>query len=853
MSDKVKTFRELTADQQPYAGGKGGALARMFQAGYPVPDGFLILPTAFVDDALAPDAWIKVQAQLDRLRSADPSTAFAVRSSAMSEDSAQASFAGEFETVLNVRTDEEVRDAIRSVYHSRQSERVQAYSQARGMAPTAPGGGHEIAVVVQRLVHAHASGVLFTANPLTGQRDQAMISAAWGLGEAIVGGLVTPDTLLVDKPTGRVVERQTADKEVMTVLLGSGTEEQPVPDALRHEPVLSDAQAAELVALGVQIETLYNMPMDVEWTLSQQGEAAEPSFAIVQARPITALPPAPTERGTATLSPPAGWKLPQGSYMAIRNNIVELMAEPLSPLFRTLGLAAVNASMHRLLGSFFGKADLMPEEIIIAVNQYAYYNGSWSAGQLARILLRSVGITKYMFTGAVERWTEEGRPRYVATVEQWQATEWRELPATELLAAARLLTEAAIDAYGAMVSGLIPAAWISEALFTMTYRRLIKRRNDPEAPIYLLGYDSLPILAEKSLYDLAQWVRGRAGLAAYVAATPAGQLAADLEREPAPARVAPADWQEWEDGFHAHLQRYGHTIYNLDFANPVPGDDPAPLLEACKLFVQGQGVNPHERQRAAAKRRDEATLAMLNRLGGLRLKLFRKCLAPAQRYAPLREDALADVGLGYPLLRQMLRELGHRFVVGAAIDQPDDIYWLEQDEVEQAATRLEEGHGLEYWSERVGQRRAAWAAANQLTPPRSLPQRQIPGLAKLKAALSTGREEEVLKGVAASPGSVTAPARVLGGPEDFAEMQAGDVLVAAITTPAWTPLFVRAAAIVTDVGGPLSHGSIVAREYGIPAVLGTGSATRRIRSGQIVTVDGTAGTVTLSGNGGEAG
>ena len=852
MSNKVVTFQELTADQQPYAGGKGGALARMFQAGYPVPDGFVILPAAFVDDALAPDAWSEVRTQLERLRSEDPSAAFAVRSSAMSEDSAQASFAGEFETVLNVRSDEEIRDAIRSVYHSRQSERVQAYSQARGMAPAAPGGGHEIAVVIQQLVHAQASGVLFTANPMSGRRDQAMISAAWGLGEAIVGGLVTPDTLLVDKTTGRVVERQTADKEVMTVLLGGGTGEQPVPGALRREPVLSDTQAAELVALGVQIETLYNLPMDVEWTLSRQGEAAGPSFAIVQARPITALPPAPAAREQATVSAPVEWKLPEGSYMAVRNNIVELMAEPLSPLFRTLGLAAVNASMSRLLGSFFGRADLMPEEIIIAVNQYAYYNGSWSAGQLARIMLRSVGIMKYMFTGAVERWTEEGRPRYVATVEQWQATEWRELPATELLAAARLLSEAAIDAYGAMVGGLIPAAWISEALFTITYRTLMKRREDPEAPVYLLGYDSLPIQADKSLYDLAQRVRGRAGLAAYVAATPAAQLAADLEREPAPAGVEPADWQAWQEGFSTHLQRYGHTIYDLDFANPVPADDPAPVLEALKLYVNGQGANPHERQRAAAERREEATQAMLDRLGGWRLKLFRKRLAPAQRYAPWREDALADVGLAYPLLRAMLRELGRRLVAGGAIDQADDIYWLEQDEVEQDATRLEQGRDLEYRGERVVQRRVAWAAANKLTPPRSLPQRQMPGLARLKAALSKGREEEVLKGVAASPGSVTAPARVLSGPEDFSEMRAGDVLVAAITTPAWTPLFVRAAAIVTDVGGPLSHGSIVAREYGIPAVLGTGSATKRIRSGQIVTVDGTAGVVTLPGNGEEA-
>ncbi|NIU60423.1 MAG: phosphoenolpyruvate synthase, partial [Pseudomonas stutzeri] len=136
------------------------------------------------------------------------------------------------------------------------------------------------------------------------------------------------------------------------------------------------------------------------------------------------------------------------------------------------------------------------------------------------------------------------------------------------------------------------------------------------------------------------------------------------------------DWREWQSRFQAHLQHYGHTIYNLDFANPVPADDPAPLLETFKLFISGQGVNPHARQQAAAERREQATQAVLKRLKGLRLNLFRKFLTPAQRYAPLREDGLADVGLSYPLLRQMLLEVGRRFAEGGMIEQPDDIFWL---------------------------------------------------------------------------------------------------------------------------------------------------------------------------------
>src|SRR5512140_41334 len=230
-SDDILSFAEITPEQRAFAGGKGGSLARLYQAGFPVPDGFVILPSAFEGDDLCPQSWAEVQRRLGTLRMLDPQLSFAVRSSALSEDSAQASFAGEFETRLNVRSDEDIQQAIRTVYRSRQSERVLAYSQARGLD-----SNHKIAVVVQQLVKAESSGVLFTAHPITGQRDQAMLTATWGLGEAIVGGLVTPDTFALDKATGRVLSREIADKQVMTVRREGGTEERPVPDAQRRVP-----------------------------------------------------------------------------------------------------------------------------------------------------------------------------------------------------------------------------------------------------------------------------------------------------------------------------------------------------------------------------------------------------------------------------------------------------------------------------------------------------------------------------------------------------------------------------------------------------------------------------------------
>ena len=226
--------------------------------------------------------------------------------------------------------------------------------------------------------------------------------------------------------------------------------------------------------------------------------------------------------------------------------------------------------------------------------------------------------------------------------------------------------------------------------------------------------------------------------------------------------------------------------------------------------------------------------------------MFNKFLVPAQNYAPLREDGLSDIGLAYPLLRQMLLEIGRRYFEVGVIVVAEDIFWLTQAETQAIAEQIDSQLPADSLTAEVAQRKAEHQAALLVHPPMALPQIKVFGfdLMSLKAKKrGRGEKGNLIQGVAASPGQVTGTARVLHGPADFDRMQPGDVLVAPITTPAWTPLFAMALAVVTDVGGPLSHGSIVAREYGIPAVLGTGTATRRIQDGQTITVDGSAGTI----------
>jgi pyruvate,water dikinase len=276
--------------------------------------------------------------------------------------------------------------------------------------------------------------------------------------------------------------------------------------------------------------------------------------------------------------------------------------------------------------------------------------------------------------------------------------------------------------------------------------------------------------------------------------------------------------------------------------NPTPAETPDVIFEALKLYVEGNGNDPHARQQEFVTQRQETLAKIHSRHKLVPNGWFDKALNWAMRVGPDREDSIADLGRGHTTLRRLLGELGKRFAASGAIINAEDIYWLVEDEVNELASLLEGGESLPDYSARARERKAAWHEQLKLVPPAMLPEKSF--WAKL-LPWNRNATGNVLTGVASSAGKVTGTARLLFGPEDFGRMRPGNVLVAGMTTPAWTPLFAMASAIVTDLGGPLSHSSIVAREYGIPAVVSTGIATRRIRDGQTITVDGGAGTVTL--------
>jgi len=853
-------------------GGKGASLARLVAAGLPVPDGFHVTTTAYrrfvIENNLQPGILAALEAvdiaqpgtldtasltirELFRNAQTPPDVAsaialayaalagsspvVAVRSSATAEDLPDLSFAGQQDTYLNVEGYGAVLEAVKRCWASLWTARAIGYRARHGIGPD----GISLAAVVQLLVPAEAAGILFTANPVTGRRDQAVISAAWGLGEAVVGGMVTPDSLTVDKASGVVIERVIADKQVMTARINGGTEEQPVPEALRRAPVLDQRTAAELVGLAVQIERQYGMPMDIEWAL------ADGAFAIVQARPITALPEEPSAP-EPELQPPTEWPLPKPKGQYMRGSIVDLMPDPLSPLFATLAVPAIaRVGIKEVMRPLTRSEPALPEDYIVTINDYAYMGVAYTPREWWWIVTRMLASTPRLLREGLPLWRDEIRPRYVATVARWQDRPAEAMPTTELWAGIREVNDAAMLHLACLMVATTGASAGAEGLFTRVYEKMIRRDGDPAAVTFLMGYDSTPIQAEKSLYDLARWSQEQGNLAEYLLGTPTEQLVAQLSTSQSPV----ASWPAFCERLRGYLQAYGHIIYDLDFAKRLPVDDPTPMLETVKMYLRGQGANPHERQHAAEEKRVQAVDATHERLRGLRRWAFRKTLGMAQTMAQVRENALSDIGLGYPVLRQMLLELGRRFVRDGIVAQAEDIFWLEAEEVEAVVASLECGDRPADLAGQVAQRKATHEALKRVSPPPMIPPKKKLFGINMESWLPAAEDSQTggtLKGVAASAGRVTAPACVLHGPEDFDEMRPGDVLVAGTTTPAWTPLFAMASAVVTDIGGPLSHGSIVAREYGIPAVLGTGIATRRVQSGQMITVDGSAGVVTLA-------
>jgi phosphohistidine swiveling domain-containing protein len=867
-------------------GGKGLSLASMTAAGFPVPAGFTVTTAAYrqfvsdndlqqaIIDGAKPElvgtavsfdsASQQIQALFaksdlsDALKAqiAEAYTAFgageppvAVRSSANAEDLPDLSFAGQQDTYLNIRGRDAVYAAVRDCWASLWTARALSYRHEHAIAQEAVA----MAVVVQKMVPSEVSGILFTANPATGERSEMIVNASFGLGEAIVGGEITPDTYIIDRETLTVKETIIGSKEHMMVsAAGQGTDTRELSAAERDQSSLAEPVLRELGKLAIAVEQHFGQPQDIEWAV------VNGTLSLLQSRPITNLPPAPLKE--------IRWEKPDmpawvHNTPLTRKNLVEHIPGPVSPLFEDLYLkdAVGGRAAH---GNHY------------AVNGYAYFTGGIPPGVepmpaagvfpgSAANSVPNVRLFKNMpkdsgnhifSTGKWAKvygewfasWRKETLPAYLAVIDEWRQVDPQAASDVALLdgmcALARadgetwwspaMRLESMVSRVGTvMVMGMLRGA---ETTFQVFLQKAAPGKGLSSGQ-FLSGLRSLSMEAQDEISDIAGLIRADDGLVELVLTTPAQRLL--------PALRAHSKAELIVQAIDQHLARYGHQISTLDFAEPTLVEDPSPVMLNLKAVVQDTNHDPAATQIDIARRRQTALREAKQAFSAEDWRELCEFLWVMKRVYPDREQVLFYLGAGWPMLRWLALELGSRLVEAGTLTQPDDLFYLWKAELEEAMAARQAGQALPELKERVAVQRELQQARLRLVTPDAVPPEEGWGPGWGKTA--NDADSDSLNGNACSPGQITARASLVMSPADFAKMQPGTILVCPMTTPAWTQLFSQAKGLVTDIGSILTHGSIVAREYNIPAVLGVGIATQRIRHGQLIRVDGDNGVVAL--------
>ncbi|MGD0174814.1 MAG: PEP/pyruvate-binding domain-containing protein [Anaerolineales bacterium] len=832
-------------------GGKGASLARLSAVGLPVPDGFHVTTAAyrqFVDgnglqeqilsatSAATPDEPGTLEEASRRIRLLFAQYAMpddtageirrayaklgsvnlpvAVRSSATAEDLPDASFAGQQDTYLNIRGEPAVLDAVKRCWASLWTARAIGYRARNGIAPQ----DVSIAVVVQRLVPADAAGILFTADPLTGAFDRVTINAAWGLGEAVVGGKVTPDTVVVDKTSARIIEQRINRKDVMTVRTAEGSCEEAVPIRRRSKPVLSATQAVQLARIGMKIEQLYGQPVDIEWALGHGR------IYVVQARPITTL------HGH---NPAAGeWNDSlAGDYLWTNANYGEAVPDVMTPCTWSLikvmldyadatigpqsqygnigGRLYANLSITASFAAAFG---LGPKRFADLVA-----DGFGRLPKGVEIPIQKVSILPLLRTAP---------PAGIAKMFRMRKN-LKEMPAFLAAAPERCETlRARIQSISN--PGELAALWDREVApyFIKTCQMLEAAANQGGGAILFLRRNLQKMVGQEDADALLTSSSGAQGpLSSLEPLLGLTQLAGGVIDRATFAR------------------RFGHRgPHEAELSIPRPAEDPD-WIDRELAGLQQSVENPE----ALLARQGAARQAALDRLHERlprKEKTIRRQIESWTAIAHDREAVRSEMVRSMWVLRAFVRRAGELTRLG------EDIFFLSIDEI------LALLGGKKPSLANIPTRRAAYARYCALPPYPTLirgrfdpflwaadPQRRSDlfdaGVAP--AALAGG----TVTGFPGASGVVEGWVRVIASAEEGGQLQPGEILVTTLTNVGWTPLFPRAAAVVTDVGAPLSHAAIVARELGIPAVVGCGDATMRLHTGDWVRVDGGRGTVEL--------
>lgn len=800
-------------------GGKGANLSLMTRAGFPVPPGFLITTQAyreFVQANKLQDQIVDVagnRADTSEKRSATIRQLFAkgvipadivaainhayaelietagdlslaVRSSATAEDLPSASFAGQQDTYLNVRGKSALLDAVQRCWSSLWTARALDYRARQAIDPSSV----SLAVVVQVMAPAEVSGIMFTANPISGARDEIMLDAAWGLGEAIVGGLVTPDHVVADKATGKIKKMVIADKTVMTQPTATGTEERPVEEGKRRASVLTPAQVTELTKLGTQIEKYYGEPQDIEWCLAGQ------KFYIVQARPITTL----SATQVQWASPISGAKWMKDIQAA------EWVKEPPSPLGATTTLATMVAARERM--RTWPPVPKHHAPWFALINGWFYQRADHKIWATIGFM---VGIQLSLFIGSFNghRRSQRRWPPRIASLDTLERTELGRLADGALRAHEESLLEELgwwwteftwFNALGRPGTFASLGAWPAELA-------------DPYA-LYV-GNDSRALEADRWLH----------------------RAAAD-----------PTEVKDYLDRF-GHIVESADPIHPTLRESP---EHLAWQLAAARLG--GSDPDARLARARAKREKAERLVRSLKGFRGFKarkaLAIGQSYAAHADDAAFHFQRVLAALRAAF---LEAGRRLARAGTLAHADDvfylKRDELWMAVSTPSEELAAEVARRRATREQQMRLAPPLFVPALSDPAWEKDPLVRMMPPAMhaAMFERGVQERADKRVLVGNPSSPGRVRGIARVITGPEDFSRFQKGDILIARTSSPVWTPLFGIALAAVTETGGAFAHAAIVAREFGIPLVDGATDATRVIADGMPIVVDGSAGIVEL--------
>jgi pyruvate,water dikinase len=844
--NRILRFHEPLAAQPEYTGGKGANLALLTTGKFDVPQGFIVIAATYREwldgapwwrDAVRllpeddPSALATAAAGFrDRLREvplpadlevelrnvmADwpAATRFAVRSSSTMEDLAHAAFAGQHDTFLNCRDPEAVLAAVRDCFISLWHDRAIAYRHRHGCDHCAA----HMAVVVQEMAECDAAGVAFSMNPVSGDLGVAVIDANYGLGESVVSGACEVDHWEVDKATGAVISSTIARKTVRTVSSKDGGIEDAAIDQVQGDTaVLSAEQLAAVTGLLLRVESWFRFPQDIEWGFT--GER----LVLLQSRPITTIPPRWTRDESAERFPnvvtPLTWDFVNRGFHRSMDHSFRLMNFP------------------PFSGEWFGKHGHYIYGNQNAVDIYAR-RFPFALTSLADLPALIPQLREHY------RWVQELPVHWARDLDYYliRLGEFMAEPVEHKSIAGLWHFVQEINAHGTQYFLPNIAISVTQGILYKLLHFLLRELFGPDeiAPLMdgLLAFcETKTGTINKELYELAEIVR-RDPL---------------LEKRLHDETGSRALWESGvlarEHGaFHQRfllmMRDHGHREIDFDPYQPLWAEVPWVALDQVRLILDAPGdLTPSQRERELKIRSQAAEFSLFQRLPAELHFFMHEIIRLARVYTSLDDlEHYQTTRLAMPL-RKGLRTLGQRLVERGILAEPMDIFFAREAEIE-AAIAADSPAKWQAFAANVAREKQSWEAA------RARPPGWVPDGPELEhAPLEAGME---MAGLPGSPGVAEGEVYIVSGPQDFAGFPRGGILVARTTNPAWTPLFYAARALITESGGPLSHGAVTAREMGIPAAMSVRECLSRLTNGCRVRVDGSRGKIVLIDEAGE--